>query len=185
MRSCPSFRVGAVGHRGLSDPGAAARAVGEVLGRIARRAPGPLVVLSSLAEGADRLVAWAGLDRGASLRAVLPLAPGEYEADFATAASRGEFRCLLGRAESVAVADPAADRRAAYEAAGRAVVEGCDALVALWDGAPARGRGGTAEVVAHARALGRPLYWIHAESPCPVDEERTDATPRGHDRPAP
>ena len=47
---------------------------------------------------------------------------------------------------------PAADSRTeAYEQAGRYIVEHSDVLLAVWDGLPARGRGGTAEIVAWAR----------------------------------
>jgi hypothetical protein len=41
-------------------------------------------------------------------------------------------------------------------------VENCDLLVAIWDGEPARGPGGTGETVELFRQAGRPLLWIHA-----------------------
>jgi hypothetical protein len=34
------------------------------------------------------------------------------------------------------------------------VVEACDVLLALWNGEPSRGQGGTAEIIDHARAGG-------------------------------
>jgi hypothetical protein len=40
-------------------------------------------------------------------------------------------------------------------------VSGSDVLMAVWDGQPARGKGGTAEVVEYARALGKPLILIN------------------------
>ena len=55
---------------------------------------------------------------------------------------------------------PQPTREDAYLAAGHAVVDDADVVLALWDGRPARGRGGTAEVVEYARSLGRPLVWI-------------------------
>lgn len=42
-------------------------------------------------------------------------------------------------------------------ATGLIVVERCDALLAAWDGEPAGGFGGTADVVAYARSRGRPV----------------------------
>jgi hypothetical protein len=42
------------------------------------------------------------------------------------------------------------EREDAYELAGRAVVDRCDVVVALWDGLPARGRAGCAEIVQYA-----------------------------------
>jgi hypothetical protein len=35
-------------------------------------------------------------------------------------------------------------------------------LIALWDGQPSRGKGGTAEIVAYARQRGIPVVWIDA-----------------------
>jgi polyphosphate kinase 2 (PPK2 family) len=52
---------------------------------------------------------------------------------------------------------PAPTHEDAYLAAGRWIVDHADRLVAVWDGRPARGRGGTAEVVAYARHRGVPV----------------------------
>jgi hypothetical protein len=41
-------------------------------------------------------------------------------------------------------------------------VNDSDVLIALWDGLPARGKGGTAEVVEYATALGKPVLIIDA-----------------------
>jgi hypothetical protein len=41
-------------------------------------------------------------------------------------------------------------------------VSECDVLLALWDGEPARGKGGTADVIAYARALHRPVIIINS-----------------------
>src|SRR5260221_12639223 len=49
----------------------------------------------------------------------------------------------------------------AYLAAGKLIVELCDVLVAVWDGEPAAGKGGTADVVAVALASGRPVIWLN------------------------
>jgi hypothetical protein len=84
-------------------------------------------------------------------------------ADFESQQSREEFLTLLGEAETV-IEMPALDSRTeAYERAGRYVVEHSDVLVAVWDGLPARGRGGTAEIVEWARGLGKPVYRVWTE----------------------
>jgi hypothetical protein len=157
--------VGVTGHRVLEDAAGVAAGVGEALRRVGSEFPGrPLALLSSLAEGADRVAARAVLARaGATLVAVLPLAPADYARDFRTEASRREFFELLARAEEI-VGPPssASSREEAYEAAGAYVVERCEVLLAVWDGRPARGRGGTAQIVGLARARGRPLAWVHA-----------------------
>jgi hypothetical protein len=51
-------------------------------------------------------------------------------------------------------------RTEAYEQAGRYVVEHSDVLVAVWDGLSASGRGGTAEIVAWARGLGKAVFRV-------------------------
>src|SRR5438046_392163 len=98
------------------------------------------------------------MSRGAArLVAILPLPPDEYEADFSDGDSVAEFRRLLEAASVVVTPAPTGDdgdgndgndgnggRPAAYERAGRAIVDGSDLLVALWDGGSSRGRGGTA-----------------------------------------
>jgi len=128
----------------------------------------PLQVISALAEGADTLAAEIALARGAALEAPLPFPAGEYAGDFAAGAARDTFHALLARAARVrALAGSRARADAAYEAVGRLVVGECDALLAVWDGAPAAGRGGTAQIVDYAKALGRPVAWVHASEARP------------------
>ena len=147
--------IGVTGHRSF-DVADTSQRVDRLLDRIvAERFP---VVVSSLAEGADRLVAERVLARpSAHLAVVLPLETDDYERDFATPASIAEFRSLLARADSVSVVDvpPGAPRETAYERAGHEVVARCDVLIAVWDGSASRGPGGTAEIVEHARRIGR------------------------------
>ena len=49
--------------------------------------------------------------------------------------------------------------------AGRYVVDHCDVLIALWDGKPSRGKGGTAEIIEYARKRGRPLIIVSTSPP--------------------
>lgn len=146
-------RIGVTGHRVFDQRDEAWAAVVELV-RGWRR---PIELWSSLAEGADRMVAEAVLaaDPGARLVAVLPVPADDYRSDFADAASVAEFDRLLARADEVHVTGPVDDRIAAYERAGELIAEATELLVAVWDGEPARGPGGTADVVAYARDLGR------------------------------
>lgn len=155
-------RIGVTGHRKLADVAAVEAEVDAALAAIESLFPEePLRILSSLAEGADRLVARQVLSRpGARLVAVLPLPTADYMTDFESPQSREEFLALLGEAEAV-IEMPAGNSRAeAYERAGRYVVEHSDVLVAVWDGLPAQGCGGTAEIVAWARGLGKTVYRV-------------------------
>lgn len=144
-----------------------------------------LRMISPLARGADRLAARAALDAGYQLYVPMPFAQAEYEKDFTGSDGRhedevslpaeedlAEFRELLGQAsgklsiDGSRHADPVlADNTLSgysYEAAGRFVVRHCDLLLAIWDGKPGNGRGGTAEIVFHAASMGVPIWWIHA-----------------------
>ena len=154
------------GHRRLGDPAALLPGIRSAVQGVVERFLGPeaepaLLVISALAEGADRLVAAEVLARpDATMEAVLPLPPGDYLDDFTGDASKAEFTEMLGRATSVWVARPGVSRDEAYERAGRHVVDRADVLIALWDGEPPRGRGGTATVVSYARAQGVPVAWV-------------------------
>lgn len=187
------FRVciGVTGHRVLPDPERIGASVREVLNaRIfdlfdrplpANRRDVPLAftILTPLAEGADRLVAREALKFPRSeIVVVLPLEKEDYARDFTAAESKAEFEELCQKAGRVysleppfpvsagtAAASPEEERKRAYEGAGRHVVDHCDVLIAVWDGKPARGRGGTAEVVAYAREKKRPLIVISSEPP--------------------
>ncbi len=159
----PRLVVGVTGHRRLADPVGLAARVDAVLDVILREAPGEarLIVLSPLAEGADRLVAERVLARpGAELEAVLPMRESDYEADFANESSKAEFRSLLARAKTVHRLPPLENREEAYAAAGRLVVDRCDILIAIWDGRLAEGPGGTAEIVAYARSRSRRILIV-------------------------
>lgn len=124
------------------------------------------VLLSGLAEGADRLAAFVALGRGWSLGAVLAFHRTRFEQDFPEPASIGEFRALLGAASKLH--EPS--RRAhlgrsatdGYHRVGQYLLSQSDILIAVWDGGASRGRGGAAEVMGAARRRGIPVVWIHA-----------------------
>jgi hypothetical protein len=151
--------IGVTGHRNIDpqDP-RLQETVAHELERLRRTAVEPhTLVLSCLAEGADRLVARLGLDYlGARLVATLPMQPEDYRQDFESTESLQEFDELLAAAAGVLVlandnAPPGGYRGTArtrrYACAGAYIVEHCDVLIALWDGEPARGIGGTGQLV--------------------------------------
>jgi hypothetical protein len=118
----------------------------------------PFVAVTALAEGADRLVTDEILRLpGAELDVVLPLPRERYVEDFATARSRDEFESLLARARRCTQLPPAPTREESYERAGEEILDRSDLLVAIWDGRPAGGRGGTGAVVERARHRNPPV----------------------------
>lgn len=161
------------GHRILTDVEKIEAGVEEALRRIALEFPEEsLTVISALAEGADRIVARAVLERpGARLIAPLPLSKLDYITDFKSPESLAEFLSLLDRAEDVIEVKPVTTRDEAYEIVGDYVIEHSDVLVAIWDGQDPQGRGGTGAVVERARARGLPTAWIHAGNRDPKTHE--------------
>lgn len=179
------FVIGLGGHRDLRAedvPGLETR-VTDILTGLASRYPNtPLLLLSSLAEGADRLGARVALRLGIGVVAVLPLPREEYERDFATPEARAEFADLLGRAQdwfSVDVA-PGSSRPYAYARAAAYVTQRSQLVLALWDGAPIEGEAGTAPLVRFALE-GVPEGYGEPKSPLDTAERRPVAhvlTPR-------
>ncbi len=175
------LRVGVTGHRALPDEQSITVRVDEVLARLQRMLPStpatPVVfeVVSPLGEGADRIVAERVLQvPQAILEVPLPLARSDYEQDFGSAGSRERFSSLLERAERVWVVGR--DRVDAYRETGIYVVDSCDVLIAIWDGQPSRGPGGTEDVLRLARRRGMPVFVIHTQAPFDVQEEQMPAS---------
>jgi hypothetical protein len=156
----PQFHVvGFTGHRLLADPVGADACLAEALATLQRESAGEWIAVSSAALGSDVLFARRVLERKIAWQALLPFPQAEFRKDF-SAEDWAEVEALLARAESVTVRGGEGEREEAYLDCGIETVNACDVLVALWDGEPARGRGGTAEVVTYARELGRPLIVI-------------------------
>ena len=168
------MNVGVTGHRWNrlrhTDLEALRASVRGALERLAQSAPGqPMRIVSPLAEGADRIVAEEAEALGWQLQSALPFPQADYEKDFATEDSRREFRRLLESSARVdelrGSRDSKDSRDSAYSAVGRLVLDSCDVLLAVWDGADARGEGGTAQIVREAGERGVPVVWIPSEPP--------------------
>ncbi len=164
MESFPPVKIAVCGHRQLSEAARLETGIQAAVMSLHTAYPGRHYrVLSCLAEGADRLLANRLVHSlPAELTVLLPLPEAEYLKDFPTRESIEEFRNLKNLAIQVIEPAPGRVRPMAYRAANRSLVEACDVLIAIWDGAPARGSGGTGEAVRMARKVGRPLLWIHA-----------------------
>jgi hypothetical protein len=162
------FDVAAVG-KALEAAFAAAAAGLAAIGADAKAsfsdAPPIVTLISSLAEGADRIAAHAALDAGFALDVVLPCPAPIYAQTFGDDASRAEFASLLARARATLILPLAGDSAASlddrlpatFEAAGLTTLAQSDILVAVWDGKPADGRGGTGQIVEEAARRGAPV----------------------------
>lgn len=144
-------RVGCTGHQSLTP--ATRRAVAAAVSNlIADEDIDGLIGLTSLAEGADQVFAFAVLAAGGQLQAVIP--SQRYEHSFTSASARETYSALCALAGSVTILPFPAPDEDAYLAAGRAVADQCQILVAVWDGQEAAGKGGTGDVVTYARERG-------------------------------
>jgi hypothetical protein len=177
--------VGVTGHRDLAtdDAPMIVQQVRSLFDALDRSYPHtPIVLLSSLAEGADRLVARTALDSGAELFVVLPMQIAAYEQDFASASSLDEFRGLMGRsygagvvpvgdehlAQAAPAPGPARDHR--YAAAGAFVVSHSEIVIALWDGDEDEMLGGTSQIVRFALQGVPSIYLGESRDRLRVDE---------------
>lgn len=183
------LRIGITGHIGL-DPAKMEqldRGIEEAIKRIEQTFPKRyLTVFSPLAVGADRIVARKLLERkGARLIAVLPVPEADYLDDFGPtdlhqndyegAEARQEFRHWLShRAIETIVVPASATRDESYEKVGFYIAEYSDVMIAVWDGLPSQGRGGTADIVARARGLRKPICHIWAGNYKKDVNKRTD-----------
>lgn len=153
--------VGVTGHRDLL-PGEVPelrRRTREFLAGLRAQHPDlPLVVMSPLAEGADRMVAEEARALGIPLVVPLPFPAELYEQDFRAPGSVRQFRELCADAEVVelpllpgdtpeSIADYGPRRDAHYARLGIYLCAHCHILLAVWDGKPSDKLGGTAQVV--------------------------------------
>jgi hypothetical protein len=147
-------RIGFTGHQRLPD--AAIDYISANIRRILLSYK-DITGYSSLAAGADQLFATELLATGGRLHVVIPATGYAATLDHHAAAS---YERLLAAATDTTRLPFPAPNEAAYDAAGRWIAEHSDLLIAVWDGEPARGLGGTADAVAHARELGREVRII-------------------------
>jgi hypothetical protein len=125
--------------------------------------PARPVLLSALAEGADRYAALAARDAGMAVSVALPFPVEEYEKDFAEQASRDEYRRLIAAAGRVMILPGRHDSTPrAYDGVGVVILENADLILAVWDGGASAGKGGTTDLVERAAAMGMPIIHVDA-----------------------
>jgi hypothetical protein len=152
--------VGAIGHRDLvpSEVALLAERVRDFLETLQQKYPDLRVtVLTSLADGADRLVADVAASLTMPVVYVLPMPSELYERDF-DAASLGEYHQrlsggnvltlpLLGGSTADEVTHSGLARVRQYAQLGCFIAAHCHILLALWDGTEEGLSGGTAAII--------------------------------------
>lgn len=162
--------IGFTGHRHLAQPDLIKLRVDEALRGITSRFTGvEWVTVSSAAEGADQLFIQTALAQQLPWHALLPFSLAEFQKDFTPEGWERVERLLAHATEKFTVMGTT-DRVEAYLDAGLETVDRADILIAVWDGAAARGKGGTAEIITYARELQRPLIIIDAATGAVTEE---------------
>jgi hypothetical protein len=162
-KSTVSLVVAISGHRDLYDEDLPLlqKSVHEILKTLHKTYPDTaLLLLTGLAEGADRVAARAMKELGFPYIAVLPMKADLYRIDFQSPESSAEFESLLHGAASVlelpnaeGVTDhelnfPGAPKRnVQYHALGRFLTQYSQVLIAIWDGGAEIKQGGTYHVI--------------------------------------
>jgi hypothetical protein len=178
------FVIGVTGHRDLrpEDIGPLRKAVSEILVEFRTRLPQtPLVVLSALADGADRLVAEVALAESVRLVVPLPMKQSEYEKDF-DSSSLDHFRKVLSQVDEhemfelpqveTSAEDDGRKRDIQYAQVGQYIALHSHLMIALWDGRDPHKFGGTADVVKMCLNEGRMeelpsgSAWLNYEDEC-------------------
>ena len=149
--------VGFSGHRKLPDSPVAAAAIAVALDRLG---PGDfLATVSSIASGADTLFVAEASRRRLPYLLILPFAPERFQKDFAPAEWQQALP-LIEQASHVEEVSGEESDEAAYLEAGVRTADLADVMVVVWNGLPAAGPGGTGDIVAYTRQLGKPLILI-------------------------
>jgi hypothetical protein len=146
-------RIGVTGHSNITPD--TVTSVRAALHAVLAEAPRPLVGVTCLARGADQVFARAVLDVGGEVEVVLPAA--DYRERKVKPDNAADFDDLIGKAGKVTTMPYPESNRDAYMAASHHVLDTVEAMVAVWDGQPADGRGGTGDVVDAARERDIPV----------------------------
>lgn len=153
------MHIGITGHQELADPTWVRQEILRLL-----KPQGPLLVgVTSLAVGADQLFAQAVLDTGGALQIIMPF--NEY-ADVFKPDGRKEYERLLASASTIEILPLAGSQEESFFAAGKRVVDVSELVVAVWNGKPAAGLGGTADVVEYAKSQKK--HYVHIN---PISQE--------------
>lgn len=167
--------VGVTGHRDLSEANEASLAIAvcscfddiESQSGASRH-----VLMSGFAAGADQLVAQGALERGWDLHAVLAAPLDVFLKTMGTEdAHRLQYQLLPYCASVVVVECEDMGGALPYVAVANEIIRSTAVLIALWDGLPGRGPGGTEDTLKRflkyqsdpgaPQRQDRPLYWLH------------------------
>jgi hypothetical protein len=154
--------VGFTGHRTLRDEARCRRSIADVLAEL-KSSHELLCGVASVAAGGDLLFCESCLATDIPLRVLLPLPAQEFRNDF-DAGTWERAELVIDRALSVEVVAHGGLREEHYYECGLETVQQSQLVIALWDGEPARGFGGTAQIVSFAQSVGRQIIYVNSNT---------------------
>lgn len=180
----PRYLIGFTGHRSGYDEAIIRPALVKVLTDLKQRAQqagGQAELYASVAEGSDTLCVEIAREQGMPVHLLLPLETAEFERDFSSPAAwkRSQAQLSISRQrpghDSEHLVAGEATRPECYFNQAIHMLDAVDVVVAVWDGQPARGLGGTAQVIAQAKEIGTPVVQIASTSGAVSGTEKLDA----------
>ncbi|WP_395746493.1 hypothetical protein [Prosthecobacter sp.] len=175
--------VGFCGHRSRFSETAVRTALMAALTglrELSAQAGGEIELYASAAEGSDLVCLEVARELEISVHLLLPLVKEEFEKDFSSPAAWARARAQMDLAarpgrDSLRTVAGEPTRPECYFNQGIVMLEAVDVLIAVWDGEPPRGPGGTAQMVAQARAMGIPVLHIQPQDGASAKDEDFDA----------
>jgi len=149
------MNVGITGHQNLENPSWVESEIDKVLDGL----PMPIIGFSSLAAGADQIFAQSVLKHGGNITAVLPFKG--YENVFQGEKNKKNYILLLAQSTNKIVLEKEGSEEKSYLIAGKKVTDMSDLIIAVWNGKPARGLGGTADIIDYAKREGKEIIHIN------------------------
>src|SRR5258708_5538098 len=160
-----TFRIGISGHQQLGDE-TTVQFVSQQLRELlityreqAYQQGKDIVAHSALALGADQLVIRTASELNIPVEVIIPCA--KYGEIFPSREARDEYHRLLRYSRNVHRLPFEDCSEDAYLAAGHWIVDQSDLVILVWNGYPAAGKGGTADIASYSRLVGRPFVHIH------------------------
>ena len=118
--------------------------------------------LTSLAIGADQLFAEILLEQHLPFIAVIPSL--NYEDTFKEDIHLSNYKKLLLSSSNIVHLNFNEPTESSFLESGKYIVEHSDIIMAVWDGFPSKGLGGTGDIVNYAEGLNKPIIYINPKT---------------------
>jgi hypothetical protein len=178
MKTKKYYRVGISGHRDLL-PSQTQTNLTILKGHLLKlkQEHKEILVLTPLADGADRLIAKAALELDIPYDVILPMPKELYIEDFSDS-SKKEFDYYLNQAKDIEtielyaantielISKPSAHRNFQYRQVGRKIVDISDEMIIMSDGVQNNKMGGTEDIAKYAHKCGIILYEVRCDRLC-------------------